>query len=98
MLLRGQRFVGRGDYGTPVAVDLGHTAYHLLSGHRLRLHIASSDYPLYLWHPGTGADPWRATTWAVNEQRLSAGGDRGSCLDLTVFAGEERLAQGGSAS
>jgi predicted acyl esterase len=98
MLLRGQRFVGRAEYGLPVSVDLGHTAYRLLPGHRLRLHIASSDFPLYLWHPGTAESPWTATSWARNEQGLLTGGDRGSCLDLTVIEEEDRLAQGGSSS
>jgi len=85
MLLRGQAFVPRSAYGAPVRVDLGHTAYLLTPGHRLRLHVASSDFPLYVWHPGTGEDPWWAKEGTPNEQMLMTGGDRGSRLDLTVL-------------
>ena len=30
-------------------------------GHRLRLHVASSDFPVFLPHPGTAENPWDAT-------------------------------------
>ena len=89
MLLRGQAFVARAAYGARGPVDLGHTAYRLQPGHRLRLHVASSDFPLYLWHPGTGEDPWWATHTAQNAQTLHTGGAAGSCLDLTVLEEKE---------
>ena len=89
MLLRGQAYVALTAYGAPVPVDLGHTAYRLLPGHRLRLHIASSDFPLYLWHPGTDEDPWWAKQGARNGQALFTGGDRGSWVDLTVLEDAE---------
>jgi len=85
MLMRGQVHVDNPEPGRPVRVDLGHTAYRVRPGHRLRLHIASSDYPLFLWHPGTREDPWQATRGAVNEQTLATGGDRGSCVVLSVI-------------
>ena len=86
MLLRGQGHVARSAYGAPVPVELGHTAYRLMPGHRLRLHVASSDFPLYLWHPGTSEDPWWATQGAANGQTLITGGGHGSSVDLTVLA------------
>lgn len=47
--------------GTPVhvAIDLGHTAYRVRPGHRLRLAISSSCFPLYAVHPGNEEDPWQ---------------------------------------
>jgi len=89
MLLRGQAFVACAAYGTSVSVGLGHTAYLLQPGHRLRLHVASSDHPLYLWHPGTAEDPWWATMTAQNGQTLHTGGGHGSCLDLMVLKEKE---------
>ena len=56
-----------------------------MPGHRLRLQVASSDYPLYLPHPGTAESPWFATETRVNRQRLLTGGEAGSQLRLTVL-------------
>jgi putative CocE/NonD family hydrolase len=84
MLLRGESFVREKEYGRPVRFSLSHTAYRMLPGHRLRLSIASSDHPLYLWHPGTDQNPWLATKGQVNRQTLSAGGSSPSCIRLTI--------------
>jgi hypothetical protein len=65
-----------------IAVDLGHCAYRLATGHRLRLQVASSCYPRYLLHPGTDEDPWTATRTATTEQTLDLGA---SVLALTVL-------------
>ena len=48
--------------GTLAEVYLGHTGYRVEPGHRLRLHVASSDFPVFLPHPGTAENPWDATT------------------------------------
>lgn len=69
----------------PVQVDLGPTAYRLRQGHRLRLEVASSAFPRYMWEPGTGEDPWVATSGIVSEQSLRIGSD-GAFLDLRVLA------------
>jgi uncharacterized protein len=82
MLQRGQSLAQRTDRGHPTRVELGHLGYRVQAGHRLRLQIASSDYPLYLWHPGTDENPWTATSTTPNEQRLRTGGSEGSFLSL----------------
>jgi putative CocE/NonD family hydrolase len=64
-----------------VTVDLGHCAYRLAPGHRLRLQVMSSCYPRYLLHPGTAEDPWTATTVERTDQELRPAG---SVLRLTV--------------
>jgi hypothetical protein len=46
---------------TDVVIDLGHTAYRVRAGHRLRLAISSSCFPLYAVHPGTDDDVWQPT-------------------------------------
>jgi uncharacterized protein len=86
MLLRGQRAVATpGADPVAVTVELGHTGHRLEPGHRLRLHVASSDFPLYVPHPGTNADPWFATETTANRQRLVCGGADPSSVTITVI-------------
>ena len=86
ILLYGQQVVDRAD-GSAVEIYLGHTGHRLPPGHRLRLQVASSDYPLYLPHPGTSESPWSAVETVVNHQRLQTGGPEPSVLRLTVLPG-----------
>jgi uncharacterized protein len=86
MLVRGQIHVQDPDPGGAVDISLGHTGYRLSPGHRLRIHLACSDYPLYIWHPGTGENPWHATVAKRNEQTLATGGTAPSHLSITVLA------------
>src|SRR5207344_1896630 len=53
ILLYGQELVDDPEESVPVQVYLGHTGHRVIPGHRLRLQIASSDYPLFVPHPGT---------------------------------------------
>ena len=57
------------------------------AGHRLRLQIASSDYPLYVPHPGTSESPWFAVETAVNHQRVLTGGPTPSYVSVTLLVG-----------
>lgn len=72
------------DADAVVTVDLGHTGYRLRPGHRLRLEIASSAFPRYIWHPGTEADPWDAVLARATEIGLRTG-PGGSSLTVTVL-------------
>jgi putative CocE/NonD family hydrolase len=85
MLVRGQAYVQDPDPGEIVEISLGHTGYRLQPGHRLRVHLACSDYPLYIWHPGTGENPWHAIQGKRNEQTLVTGGLAPSHLSITVL-------------
>ena len=89
MLVRGQAHIDSAAYGVRASIDLSHTGYRVLPGHRLRLHVACSDFPLYLWHPGTSDDPWLAVTGQANEQALLTGGENRSYISLTVLGGRE---------
>ena len=84
-MLRGETLVRDPDPSVPVEIPLSHTGHRLLPGHRLRLAIASSDFPLYLPHPGTDENPWYATKGERNQQTLATGGSTPSCLSLTVL-------------
>jgi uncharacterized protein len=86
MLVRGQTHVLVTDPGEAVEITLGHTGYRLRPGHRLRIHLACSDYPLYIWHPGTEENPWHATAGKRNEQTLVTGGTTPSHLSICVLA------------
>ena len=66
-------------------VYLGHTGHRVLPGHRLRLQVASSDYPLYVPHPGTSESPWFAVETAVNHQHVLTGGPTPSHVSLSVL-------------
>jgi hypothetical protein len=87
LLARGQARVVKPDPQRLVCIDLSHSGYRMRPGHSLRLHVACSDFPLYLWHPGTEEDPWSATQGVANQQLLVTGGEPGSCVSLTVLDG-----------
>lgn len=89
-IARGQAHVVDPDPDRPARVDLSHTGYRVQAGHSLRLHVASSDFPLYVPHPGTDEDPWLATSCLQNEQLLVTGAGAGSYVDLTVLDGGGR--------
>ena len=86
MLTRGQAVIAEPDPERLVPIDLNHVAFRLLPGHSLRLQLASSDYPLYVPHPGTSENPWLAARGEANEQVLLTGGDRSSFLALSVLS------------
>ena len=84
MLTRGQRMIRDPGSSRPVDVRLAHLGYRLPAGHRLRLQLASSDFPLYLPHPGDDQDPWRAVEGRSSEQTLEVGAGRESYVSLTI--------------
>jgi predicted acyl esterase len=84
-LLFGQQVVADPGPGTLAEVYLGHTGYRLLPGHRLRLQVASSDFPVFLPHPGTDENPWDAIETRTNRHTLVTGGATPSCVSLTVL-------------
>ena len=71
--------------GELAEVYLGHTGYRVEPGHRLRLHVASSDFPVFLPHPGTAENPWDATTTRTNRHTLATGGEQPSYVSLTAL-------------
>ena len=72
-----------------INIDLGQLGYRLEAGHRLRVHVSSSDYPEFLPQPGTGADPWTdGETTVPNTQHLVIGGPDGFSLTLTILEGD----------
>ncbi|GAA2445138.1 CocE/NonD family hydrolase [Agromyces soli] len=77
------------DAGTPhtLEIDLGQLGYRVRAGHRLRVHISSSDYPEFLPQTGTGADPWSWGETRITTQRTRVGGADGLALTLTVLEG-----------
>jgi predicted acyl esterase len=87
-LLFGQQVVNDPGAGALAEVYLGHTAYRVMPGHRLRLHVASSDFPVFLPHPGTAENPWDATATRINRHTLVTGGEASSFVSLTVIASE----------
>ena len=91
-ILQGATVVSEPASARPARIDLGHAGYRLPAGHRLRLEIASSDYPRYLWDPGSDEDPWTATSGPRRGRRLEVGGDSGPALSVTVLPSEPSAA------
>jgi hypothetical protein len=85
-LLFGQQAVESSDL--LAELYLGHTGYLVQPGHRLRLQVASSDFPVFLPHPGTSEHPWDAIETRTNRQTLVTGGPTPSFLSLTVLPRE----------
>jgi uncharacterized protein len=86
LLARGQVHVKDSVQPQRIEVDLGQVGYRLRAGHRLRLHIASSDYPEFIPQPGTGGDPWQASKVCPNTQSMTVGGTGGAVLILSTLA------------
>jgi putative CocE/NonD family hydrolase len=84
-IARGQLVVDPATEDTSVRISLCHTGYLLRPGHGLRLHLAGSDFPEFVPHPGTGENRWLAAETQTNEQTLTLGGDEPARLTITVL-------------
>ncbi|WP_394288645.1 CocE/NonD family hydrolase [Corynebacterium variabile] len=92
-IARGQVHVADTTAGpVDVTVDMGQLGYRLHEGHRLRVHVSSSDFPEFVPLPGTGEDPWGAVEMQENHQSVVLGGDAGFRIDLTVLKSVENNA------
>ncbi len=83
-ITEGACLVSNAAAGQTVNVDMGHVGYRLEAGHRLRVEVASSNFPRYIVHPGTEEDPWLATG-KPSEQRLDTGSRSGSQIRISVM-------------
>jgi uncharacterized protein len=84
-ILQGGALVAAPSSDRPVRVELGHTGYRLAPGHRLRLEVASSDHPRYLWDPGTDEDPWSAEGGVSRRRTVRGGASASAVLTLSVL-------------
>ncbi|MDF2581229.1 MAG: X-Pro dipeptidyl-peptidase [Microbacterium sp.] len=84
-IARGQVHVTDAGDPAPVDIDLGQLGYRVRAGHRLRLHVHSSDFPEFIPQPGTGEEPWGAVGTAVNRQRITLGGAEPLRITLSVL-------------
>jgi uncharacterized protein len=69
---------------TRIQICMADTAYRLRAGHRLRVAVSTSLFPLYLVHPGTEESPFSAVEHRSRTQRLIFGGGAGASLSLSV--------------
>ncbi|MGV9384937.1 CocE/NonD family hydrolase [Nonomuraea sp. NPDC003707] len=84
MVLEGAEIVSTAAGPARVRVRLGDTAYRVRPGHRLRLAISSSCFPLYLVHPGNDEDLWHVSRSRPARQTLHLGGSDGAVLRLPI--------------
>jgi predicted acyl esterase len=86
LVARGEVTLRDASRPTGVQIDLGHVGYRLAAGHRLRLTLASSDFPEYVPARGTGGDRWLTSASETNHQTVLLGGSAGATLTITVAA------------
>lgn len=70
---------------TQFKVRMLHAGYRVQAKHRLRLHLAGSDFPEYVPNPGTGESGWSATEFLPNEVTISTSEQQPLRLTLTVL-------------
>ena len=87
MIVRGQAVLAPPDAERLVRIEMGHTGYRLRPGHRLRLHLTSSDFPEFTLNPGTAENPWTAEDRRPSTQRLVTDASAPVRLDLHVLPG-----------
>ncbi|MFG2965881.1 CocE/NonD family hydrolase [Streptomyces sp. NPDC048288] len=85
LIARGQVRLTGIDGSTDFRVRLLHAGYRLRPGHSLRLHLASSDYPEFLFNTGDGSDAWTATAAPASTTTVRLGGADGLRLTLSML-------------
>jgi uncharacterized protein len=82
---REEAFLPPGEIGR-LTIDLWHTSLIFDQGHRIGVHISSSNYPRFEVNPNTGEDRPTANPMFVAENTVHAGGAYPSALILPVRA------------
>jgi len=85
LIVRGQAEFTSPDEQTLRRIELGHTGYRVRAGHKLRLQLASSDFPEYALNPGNGENRWTATDFRPATHTLTTDAASPARLDLTVL-------------
>ncbi|MFG2937830.1 CocE/NonD family hydrolase [Streptomyces sp. NPDC048282] len=85
LIARGNVRLYGAEAGVPFQVSLLHAAYRVAPGHRLRLHLASSDHPDFMFNPGDGSDAWDVLKVPASTTTLALGGPDGLRISLTVL-------------
>ena len=67
-----------------ISIELGHMAHRFEKGHRIGLHVSSSNFPKYDRNLNTGENPYSSEAIRKAEQRVYHGKERPSRLLLTV--------------
>jgi putative CocE/NonD family hydrolase len=65
-------------------VSLKAAAHQFLPGHRVRVYVTSSDFPMYDRNLNTGGDNYTETTWLKATNSVHLGGSHASYLSLPV--------------
>lgn len=91
MIARGQGEIPSAAYEQLLEIDLGHVGYRLRPGHRLRLQLASSDFPEFVPHPGTSENRWSAVGVAPTTQKLTwSTSDANPYVSLTTLSSDQQ--------
>ncbi|NGO11583.1 CocE/NonD family hydrolase [Streptomyces sp. HC44] len=77
-------------------LDLGHTAWRLEPGHRLRVHVSSSNFPQFDRNLNTGGPVGEESVPVVAEQTVHHSAGHPSWLDVTVLPTPPSETEGGA--
>ncbi|MDP4502549.1 CocE/NonD family hydrolase [Nonomuraea turcica] len=96
LIVRGQGTLTNPSPDAEVRIEMGHVGLRIRRGHKVRLHIASSDYPEYVPSTGDARNPWTAADRRASTQVLHSCLATPARLSLTVMDGapENRLQVG----
>lgn len=72
-------------------MTVGHTAYKLAAGHRLLLHVFSSDAPEFTANGGAGVDPWLVERVPSATHFIECGPTTGTTLEVVVAASADAV-------
>eukprot|EP01043_Picozoa_sp_COSAG02_P052785 COSAG02_NODE_5741_length_4076_cov_6.010561_4_plen_130_part_00 len=68
-----------------IQIDLDATSNYFHKGHRIRLQMSSSDFPLYERNLNTGGKNWDESTWLVAQNSVHHSAEHPSRLILPII-------------
>lgn len=89
MIVRGQVQLEDAKNVSRAHVNLGHTGYRVRPNHALRIHISSSDFPLFVRNSGTEENRWTVVEPRASQQTLHVSAEWPARLTVTALS-EER--------
>ncbi|GAA4370275.1 CocE/NonD family hydrolase [Agromyces bauzanensis] len=84
LIARGQVRVRMDAAPRSVRIDLQHVAYRVRPGHRLRLHLASGDFPQFMFLGSDGTSGWDAERGEPATVSLPTWGEHGLRLTVSI--------------
>ena len=88
MIVRGQVHLDDARTISRAHVNLSHTGYRVRPGHALRVHLSSSDFPLFIPNSGTEENRWTVAEPRASQQTLHVSAEWPARLTVTALSEE----------